>query len=319
MAIRLETPLHSTLPQLFLPVMDWKQLAPGPRATTKVLRSTPAPISVLSPSPSTPLLHRERLSSTVTVTIVQGQSSHYQGRLRLKFHLSCGSTDVGASPFFNGLVSDGRPLTNAEVILYEKTGWRITAPGKPSIANLDLTNRLTGGLSTVDLTLSGTTVSFSGNGYKDSNWGPNAMNDFVRSWYVLIAEVGPFSFVSFTGQPLNGTNSVNSGHLSYNGQFLTSQCNIVGEQNTDIAIITPTGEVEDSDVIAPTGFNLTFVLANGTGITFLANNLAVNPSVSIYHRWVAKWTVTAGGQDYEGYGITEWMNTANLSHWELIQ
>lgn len=45
------------------------------------------------------------------------------------FRTGCGGTKVTDSPFFDKLVSDGRPLTVAEEILYKKTGWRITAPG----------------------------------------------------------------------------------------------------------------------------------------------------------------------------------------------
>ncbi|KAG6854182.1 hypothetical protein C0991_009834 [Blastosporella zonata] len=217
----------------------------------------------------------------------------------------CGGLDVTDSPFFSDLVSDKRKLTAAEVILFQKTGWRITIPGGPS---------------TVDLVLGGKAVQFSGAGYKDSNWGPNAMNDFVESWYVLIAQVGPWSFVTFSGSPSTGTNSINSGHLSYNGVFVTSQCNIIGERTTDISVITPSGEVVDSGVVAPTTFDLTFILPNAKNVSFHAENIAVNPTVSIYHRWTAKFSGGAVGKEqYESYGITEWMNPANISHWPYIQ
>ncbi|KAG6909597.1 hypothetical protein DXG01_016636 [Tephrocybe rancida] len=217
----------------------------------------------------------------------------------------CGGLEVTDSPFFSNLVSDKRQLTASEVILYQKTGWRITIPG---------------GQSTVNLVLGGKAVKFSGAGYKDSNWGPNAMNDFIESWYVLIAQVGPWSFVTFSGAPSNGTNLINSGHLSYNGNFVTSQCNIIGERKTDISVIIPSGEVLDSNVIAPTAFDVTFVLPNATNVSFHAENIAVNPTVSIYHRWTAKYTGGAvGGKQYEAYGLTEWMNPANVSHWPHIQ
>ncbi|KAG6902667.1 hypothetical protein C0995_013359 [Termitomyces sp. Mi166 len=213
----------------------------------------------------------------------------------------CGGTDLSDSPFFSNLVSDGRELTAAEVILYQKTGWRITIPG---------------GSSTVDVVLGGKAVQFCGAGYKDSNWGPNAMNDFIESWYVLIAQVGPWSFVTFSGSPTNGTNSINSGHLSYKGKFVTSQCNIIGERSTDISVITPSGQVVDSGVIAPTAFDVTFVLPDGQNVSFHADNIAVNPTVSVYHRWVAKYTGGAvGGHQYESYGITEWMNAGHLGQW----
>ncbi|KAG6820050.1 hypothetical protein H0H93_006065 [Arthromyces matolae] len=207
----------------------------------------------------------------------------------------CGGTKVTDSPFFSNLVSDGRELTAAEVILYQKTGWRITIPGGPS---------------TVDVVLGGKSVKFTGTGYKDSNWGPNAMNDFIKSWYVLIAQVGPWSFVTFSGTPINGTNSINSGHLSYNGEFVTSQCNIIGERKTDISVITPSGTVVDSGVVAPTAFDVTFVLPghSAKNVSFHAENIAVNPTVSIYHRWTAKYVGGAvGGKQYT-LSITEWMN-----------
>ncbi|KAG6900353.1 hypothetical protein C0993_011984 [Termitomyces sp. T159_Od127] len=217
----------------------------------------------------------------------------------------CGGTGLSDSPFFNDLVSDGRELTAAEVILYRKTGWRITIPGGPS---------------TVDVVLGGKAVRFGGAGYKDSNWGPNAMNDFIKSWYVLIAQVGPWSFVTFSGSPTNGTNSINSGHLSYKGEFLTSQCNIIGERSTDISVIVPSGQVVDSNVIAPTTFDVTFILSDGKKVSFQASNIAANPTVSVYHRWTAKYAGgVVGGQQYDSYGITEWMNPGNLSQWIDIE
>ncbi|KAF8061717.1 hypothetical protein FPV67DRAFT_293612 [Lyophyllum atratum] len=219
------------------------------------------------------------------------------------FRTGCGGTKDTDSPFFDGLVSDGRPLTDAEVILYKKTGWRISIPAGPS---------------TVDMVIGGKPVKFQGAGYKDSNWGPNAMNDFVKSWYVLIAQVGPWSFVTFSGTPTTGTNYINSAHLSYKGEFLTSQCNIIGERTTDISVIRPSGEVTESSVIAPTAFDVTFVLPDSQNVSFHATNIAVNPSVSIYHRWVAKYTGGAPGEQYESYGITEWMNAGNVSHWPVI-
>lgn len=172
-----------------------------------------------------------------------------------------------------------------------------------------------GGPATVDLNF----VNFTGAGYKDSNWSPHPVNDFIQSWYALIAKVGPWTLLAFSGVPSNGTNNVNSGHLSYNGHFLTSQCNIIGERYNDIAIITPSGEMNDSGVVAPTAFDVTFVLPDSRKISFHAANIAVNPSYSIYHRWVSKFTGgEVGEQEYDSYGIVEWMNPANLSHWPFI-
>ncbi|KAG5639167.1 hypothetical protein H0H81_006071 [Sphagnurus paluster] len=209
-------------------------------------------------------------------TVVVGSESH--------FFTGCGGTKTTDSPFFENLVSDGRPLTDAEIILYKKTGWRISIPAGPSV---------------VDLTISGKAVKFTGSGYKDSNWGPNAMNEFVRS----------------CGQPLTGKNNINSAHLSYHGKFVTSQCNIIGERTTDISIIRPLGEVLESGVTAPTAFDVTFILPDGKEIAFHAENIDVNPVFSVYHRWVAKYTGGAVGEEFSGYGITEWMNAGNVSHW----
>ncbi|KAG5642332.1 hypothetical protein DXG03_003007, partial [Asterophora parasitica] len=223
--------------------------------------------------------------------VITSESQHLTG---------CGGKAETDSPFFDKLVADGRPLTDAEVILYKKTGWRISIPGGPSV---------------VDLVIAGKTVKFTGAGYKDSNWGPNAMNDFVRSWYVLIAQVGPWSFVSFSGQPSTGANYINGAHLSYKGKFVSSQCNIIGERTRDISIVTPIGEVTEVKVVAPTAFNLTFVLSTGKTVAFHATNIVANPAVSVYHRWVARYTGGAAGENYEAYGIAEWMNAGNTSHW----
>ncbi|PPQ87959.1 hypothetical protein CVT25_001144 [Psilocybe cyanescens] len=232
------------------------------------------------------------------------------------FRTGCGGTKVTDSPFFDQLVSDGRPLTAAEVILYRKTGWRITAP---ELSTKFLTGIHPAGSSTVNVVFGGKQITFSGAGYKDSNWGPNAMNDFIKSWYVLIAQVGPWSFVTFSGSTIDGTNAINSGHISFNGQFVSSQCNIIGERKKDISIITPSGEATEAGVVVPTAFDLTFVLPNSKNVTFHATNIDVNPSVSVYHRWVAKYTGGAVGEkQYESFGITEWMNPSRTAHWPTI-
>ncbi|KAG6879901.1 hypothetical protein C0992_009892 [Termitomyces sp. T32_za158] len=229
----------------------------------------------------------------------------------------CGGTGLSDSPFFNDLVSDGRELTAAEDGVSQFLASAITSHQEKF--RLLITAHL-GGPSTVDVVLGGKAVHFTGAGYKDSNWGPNAMNDFIKTWYVLIAQVGPWSFVTFSGSPTNGTNSINSGHLSYNGEFVTSQCNIIGERLTDISVIVPSGQVVDSNVIAPSAFNVTFILSGDKNVSFQASNIAVNPTVSVYHRWTAKYTGGAiGGEQYESYGITEWMNPGNLSQWVDIE
>lgn len=178
----------------------------------------------------------------------------------------------------------------------------------------------TDGPSTVALAYAGKAIYFSGTGYKDSTWGPNALNDFIKTWYLAFAEVGPWAFVTFSGAPSEGSNNINVGHLSYNGEFLMSQCNIIGDRSTNISVITPSGNVADSGVFAPTAFDITFVISDSQNVSFHAANVEENPSISIYHRWVANFTGGENGkQQYNSYGLAEWMNPGNLSQWPLIQ
>ncbi|KAH8799240.1 hypothetical protein DL96DRAFT_1638111 [Flagelloscypha sp. PMI_526] len=235
-------------------------------------------------------------TKNVTGTVVILSNAH--------FRTGCGSEERGASPFFENLVADGRELSPSEDIMYKQTGWRITAPGGNSVVDLNINNK---------------GVKFLGAGYKDSNWAPAALNDFIRSWYVIIAQVGPYNLVTFSGQAKEGKNLLNSAHLIKDGKYLTSSCSVIGEHDKDISIITPSGETSEFGLIAPTGFDIKFILADGKEVNFHAENIVEHPAVSVYHRWIAKYTGGAEGENFESFGLTEWMNPAALPKYELIQ
>jgi len=206
-------------------------------------------------------------------------------------HFGCNTTD---DAYFDSAVSSSQSLSTPEELLYKQLGWATTIPG---------------GTANVTLTVNGTELSFVGTAYHDANWLPAALNEAVSSWYFLNAAVGSYDMSAVLVQPVNSSLRLGTGFLAKDGVVLQNQCSVVGGRMADISTVMPTGSYTDGGLTLPTGFTLSYTLANGDEYTFNLKSQGVNPNQAIYHRWIGTATGgPVGGAQETGTTVFEWLN-----------
>ncbi|KAJ3797498.1 hypothetical protein GGU11DRAFT_808983 [Lentinula aff. detonsa] len=234
---------------------------------------------------------------TMTVTFNASDAPYYGISGSMKFtsnrenHYGCNVTD---SPYFEKS-KPSQILNETENVFFNQLGWAVTIPG---------------GTVDVDVTINGTQLQFTGNGYHDQNWMPLALNEFISSWYFGFAEIGPYTLSYVSAAPLNSSIVFNTGYLSTNQAVLQNQCSITGSKTTDISIIRPTGEMAGAEgTVAPSGWTLSYVVDDGTEYEFKMVPTGVNPNMAVYQRWTG---LISGGkkgeESYEGVATFEWLN-----------
>ncbi|KAJ7590315.1 hypothetical protein C8J56DRAFT_826243 [Mycena floridula] len=240
-----------------------------------------------------------QLSSDLSTMTVKFTAEQLTGTLLLKsnaaHHFGCNVTDT---PYFDGLFSSGKELSESETTLFKDLGWATTIPG---------------GIGEVDVVINGSRLRYTGSAYHDANWAHSTLNDFIDYWYFGYAEIGPYSFSFVRAGPLQSTLALNTGYLNKKGVVLQNQCSVDGSKTSDVSIIAPYGTVveEDTGSTVPSAFNISFVLADATKITFNFDIIDENPRISVYHRFMAKITGGIEGDaadQVEGYGVVEWLN-----------
>jgi len=211
-------------------------------------------------------------------------------------HFGCNST---TDPYFTSAIPSGTNLSDAESLLYTQLGWATTMPGA---------------VSDVDMTIHGTKLQFTGLGYHDANWLPQAFNAAVSTWSFGQAQVGEYDFSYISITPTNSTKILNTGYLSRGGVVLQNQCSLDGTKETDYSIISPYGLENDTvagGLSIPTGFIIEYVLANGETLKFNLSSVggAQNPDQNVYHRWVGTATGGKVGESpSSGLTVFEWLN-----------
>ncbi|KAJ7780862.1 hypothetical protein DFH07DRAFT_1023032 [Mycena maculata] len=242
--------------------------------------------------------------STFTITLDASEYG-FEGTLKLTsnapHHFGCNTT---TDAYFDSIVPADAVLSDAESVLFTQLGWAATIPGS---------------VSEVDMTINGTRLSFTGQGYHDANWSPGPLNAVVSSWFFGTAQVGDYDLSYISVTPANSTKILNTGYLSRNGVTLQNQCSLDGTKTTDHSIITPYGLEHDaiSGVDVPTGYIIQYVLANGEQFEFNLSSIAgaQNPDQTVYHRWVGR---ASGGKVGEapGSGLTvfEWLNPGLVTY-----
>ena len=163
--------------------------------------------------------------------------------------------------------------------------------------------------ATVDFSIEGTAISFTGPGYHDKNWSDEPFTSLIDFWYWGHARVGPYSIVWFDlVAPQN--KEYQSGYVAENGQILSLGCALgsstVRPWGTN-AVYPPTPTSG-----TPEGLLITFDL--GSQGTFVANVTTALTALNegIYQRYVG--TVTGGfegGETYTGTTFFEIMHLAD--------
>nr|GAT51922.1 predicted protein [Mycena chlorophos] len=241
--------------------------------------------------------------STFTVTL-DAPEYGFVGTVKLTSnaasHYGCNTT---AGPYFDSLVSSDSDtaLSEAESILFKQLGWAVSIPGA---------------VSEVDMTINGSPLKFTGQGYHDANWAPVPLNAVVDTWYFGTATVGDYDLSYISVAPVNSTKVLNTGYLSHKGVVLQNQCSLDGTKTTDHSVVTPYGLYSDevSGVDVPTGYIVKYILENGDRYSFNLTSgglgsAAQNPDQIVYHRWVG---TASGGKvgevPAEGLTVFEWLN-----------
>jgi hypothetical protein len=177
-----------------------------------------------------------------------------------------------------------------------------------------------GAVSDVDMTIDGTKLRFTGQGYHDANWSPQPLNTAVSSWFFGQAQVGEYDLSYISVTPTNSTKILNTGYLSRAGVVLQNQCSLDGTRQNDRSIITPYGLQNDTvagGVNVPTGFTVDYVLANGETFKFNLSSVggAQNPDQNVYHRWVGTATGgKVGERPRSGLTVFEWLNPGLVNY-----
>jgi hypothetical protein len=234
-------------------------------------------------------------------------------------HFGCNTT---TDPYFSSVVPAGATLSDAENLLFTQVGWATSIPGKvilQFVVHSAVSNNPspTGGQSVVDLTIGGSKLQFTGQGYHDANWSPQPINSAVESWFFGSATIGEYdlSYISIT--PSNSTKILTTGYLSRNGVVLQNQCSLQGTKANDHSVITPYGLQHDSvaNVQVPQGFIIEYILANGDRYSFnlTSSDGVQNPDQIVYHRWVCTGTGgRVGGRQSSGLTVFEWLNPGEV-------
>lgn len=233
-------------------------------------------------------------------------------------HFGCNTT---TDPYFFSVVPAGAStnLSDAESILFTQFGWAASIPGKRLFRLIFgiyyILNKLPneGAVAEVDMTVNGTRLSFTGQGYHDSNWSPTPLNAVISSWFFGSAQVGDYDLSYVSATPTNSTKILNTGYLSRNGVTLQNQCSLDGTKETDHSIVPPYGLEHDgvSGVDVPTGYIIQYILADGERFEFNLSSItgAQNPDQSVYHRWVGQATGGKVGEaPQSGLTVFEWLN-----------
>ncbi|OSC98917.1 hypothetical protein PYCCODRAFT_1427569 [Trametes coccinea BRFM310] len=208
-------------------------------------------------------------------------------------HFGCNTT---ASPYFGSAIPAGAELNAAEEIFYKQLGWATSQPGGPA---------------RVDVTLSGSRLQFTGQGYHDANWMPQPIDAFMDDWYFFDAQVGPFDLSAVYAAITDTTRVFNTGFLEESGSILQNQCSVQGSRNEDKISITPYGLAVDEafHMNVMQGFILEYTLKNGDVYSFNLTGQSLVLDQPIYHRWVGSAVGgKVGGKQYTGVAMYDWLN-----------
>ncbi|KAI0782590.1 hypothetical protein C8Q75DRAFT_787542 [Abortiporus biennis] len=210
-------------------------------------------------------------------------------------HLGCSSNE----PTFNSAIPRDNHLSGKAKTFYTQLGWTVS---------------ISAGRAVVDLQVDGKPLAFSGTGYHDQNWMPIAFMDLFKTWYFGTAQAGPYVLAYLTVQVADSSYVFNSGYLSKNGKLLQKQCNTDKITGTDISVLKPFGVLNGTQTevpLVPAGYSIEYVGSGGERFKFDLTSLASNPDLVFYHRSVAKVRGgEVGKEQYDGVGLTEWLNPA---------
>ncbi|EKD14352.1 hypothetical protein MBM_07582 [Drepanopeziza brunnea f. sp. 'multigermtubi' MB_m1] len=145
-----------------------------------------------------------------------------------------------------------------------------------------ISNTIPDAEGTVDFTIFGSRLKFSGAAYHDQNWGDAPFPTTVASWYWGHARLGPYALVWFSYLPRAGPERVSSYIAHDDGTVLAAGC------TADAVRVRPTGQYPPTQRSGyPSGFRVDFRLADGRtlNVTVRAESLIADAG-AVYGRWM---------------------------------
>jgi len=151
------------------------------------------------------------------------------------------------------------------------------------------------------LSFNGETISFTGIGYHDKNWGNKPWDTLMNSWYWGHARLGEYSIVWFDFVGTDGVEGV-SAYVSQNGQIVAATCSglqvrPIGGDDT-YPPMTQTG--------LPDGFTISVTIpGQGTLDAQALNGDIILSTPGESTRWIGQICGTLAGQQLNGTGLYE--------------
>ncbi|KAK4919627.1 hypothetical protein LTR49_012691 [Elasticomyces elasticus] len=166
------------------------------------------------------------------------------------------------------------------------------------IPHVGWANAIPDALTSVDFTINGSALQFSGAGYHDKNWGDQPLFDVEEYWYWGHGRLGPYSIVWFDAGSLVDGEEHFSAYVARDGRMISGSC-VAGES----VIARPWGNQTDVPLHPPTngsapaeGLEIVFAEVEGKEMRVnVTNVVALTPLGAP----IARWTGTMEG-GFEG-------------------
>ncbi|KAG9007990.1 hypothetical protein FRB94_008315 [Tulasnella sp. JGI-2019a] len=202
----------------------------------------------------------------------------------------------------------------------------------PGAANPDLVgpglgwaNALPSATASATITIAGQTFTISGTGYHDSNFGNQATQLIVATWYWGRGVVGGYTFVYFAYIPIGANLSSNSdastwdtsGYLSFNGLKIANFCST--DKSSTLMTISTGGSIWHAGLAGfgavTTDASVTITYQSGAlswQFNLAAQDVVIDSSNLAYARWTASATGKVAGipLPVTGKGMFELYNNA---------
>ncbi|KAK5683567.1 hypothetical protein LTS10_005100 [Elasticomyces elasticus] len=166
------------------------------------------------------------------------------------------------------------------------------------IPHVGWVNAIPDALTSVDFTINGSSLQFSGAGYHDKNWGDQPLFDVEEYWYWGHGRLGPYSIVWFDAGSLVDGEEHFSAYVARNGRMISGSC-VAGES----VVARPWGNETVVPLHPPTngsapaeGFEIIFAEVEGKEMRVNVTNVV---SLTPLGAPIARWTGTMEG-GFEG-------------------
>jgi hypothetical protein len=187
-----------------------------------------------------------------------------------------------------GIPGSNIPVNNE--LLFPNVGWANAIPDSNAV---------------VDLTIGNNSLSFTGLGYHDKNWGDVPFTDAVQSWYWGHGRLGPYSLVWFDALSTSGE--------EYFSGYVTNGTDVIEESCSSASVIVrPFGANSDYPPTpqsgVPDGFDITFDLGSLGTLSVQATTQTIlipGGAGTTYGRYIGPLEGTLDGVSYTGTALWE--------------